>query len=67
MQEIVISEFQYNSVVILTYFFLSFAIMLLDKLFKGKVVEKFFSISKRDSLLNPITLGKRVTLANCDV
>ena len=58
MQGIVIEGFQYNSVVILTYFFLSFAIMVLDKIFKGKLVEKFFSISKKDSLLNPITYFK---------
>lgn len=58
MQGIVIEGFQYNSVVILTYFFLSLAIMLLDKLFRGKLVEKFFSIAKIDSWLNPITYFK---------
>ena len=58
MQEFITKWFQYNSVVILTYFFLCFIIMLLDRLFKGKVVEKFFSISKKDSWLNPITYFK---------
>ncbi len=58
MQEFVTKWFQYNSVVILTYFFLCFVIMLLDRLFKGKVVEKFFSIAKKDSWLNPITYFK---------
>lgn len=58
MQEFVTNWFQYNSVVILTYFFLCFIIMLLDRLFKGKVVHKFFSIAKKDSWLNPITYFK---------
>lgn len=58
MQEFVTNWFQYNSVVILTYFFLCLIIMIIDKIFKGKFVEKFFSISKKDSWLNPITYFK---------
>ena len=58
MQEFVTNWFQYNSVVILTYFFLCLIIMIIDKIFKGKFVEKFFSICKKDSWLNPITYFK---------
>ena len=46
MQGIVIDGFQYNSIVILTYFFLSFAIMILNYISKGKAVNLFFSTSK---------------------
>lgn len=58
MKEFIIKWFDYNSVVILSYFFLSLFIMIIDKIFKGKVVEKFFSIAKKDSWLNPITYFK---------
>ena len=58
MQGIVIDGFQYNSIVILPYFFLSFAIMILNYISKGKAVNLFFSTSKRDSLLNPFTYFK---------
>ena len=58
MQEFVTNWFQYNSVVILTYFFLCLIIMIIDKIFKGKFVEKFFFLFKKDSWLNPITYFK---------
>ena len=58
MKEFIIKWFDYNSVVILSYFFLSLFIMIIDKIFKGKIVEKFFSIAKKDSWLNPITYFK---------
>ncbi len=61
MNENIIDMFQYNSVVILTYFFAAFAVMVIDKLFRGKVVTNFFSTSKSDSLLNPITYFKLVS------
>ena len=58
MKEFIIKWFDYNSVVILSYFFLSLFIMIIDKIFKGKIVEKFFSIAKKDSWLNQITYFK---------
>ena len=45
MLEDVIYRFQYNSVVILTFFFLCLAILIIDKIFKGKFINCFFTFS----------------------
>ena len=47
--------FQYNSLVILTYFFICFGVMIIHTLTKGESTKRFFSTSSNSSLLNPIT------------
>ena len=49
-----LNYFNYNAKVTLTFFFLSLAVLILDKITKGKSTEKYFS-TERASLLNPIT------------
>ena len=50
-----ISYFQYNSVVILTYFFICLAVMIIHQITDGESTKHFFSTSSNSSLLNPIT------------
>lgn len=58
MTEEIISKFDYNAPVILTYFFICLIILIIDKLCKGKFSATFFSTYKNDSLLNPLTYFK---------
>lgn len=64
---VIINGFQYNSVVILSYFFICVAIWLIDLLTKGKFANKFFR-TKRSSLLNPLTYFRLFShsLGHCD-
>lgn len=50
-----ISYFQYNSVVILTYFFICLSVMIIHQITDGESTKHFFSTSSNSSLLNPIT------------
>ena len=50
-----INYFQYNSVVILTYFFICLGVMLIHQLTSGESTKHFFSTDSNSSLLNPIT------------
>ena len=52
--------FQYNSILILSYFFISFAALILKYLTRGKTNEWFFSCY-RSSPLNPFTYVRMVT------
>ena len=52
--------FQYNSVLILSYFFISFVALILKYLTGGKTNDWFFS-SYRSSPLNPLTYIRMVT------
>lgn len=61
MTEEIITKFDYNSPVILTYFFICLIILLIDKLCKGKFSATFFTTYKNDSLLNPLTYFKLVS------
>lgn len=58
MTEEIITKFDYNAPVILTYFFICLIILLIDKLCKGKFSATFFTTYKNDSLLNPLTYFK---------
>lgn len=49
-----INYFEYNSIVILSFFFLSLVALILNHITKGKSNKKFFS-SYRSSLLSPLT------------
>jgi membrane associated rhomboid family serine protease len=51
---------KYNSVLILTYFFISLVALILDKISKGKINKWLFS-SYRNSLLSPLTYVRLVT------
>ena len=51
--------FQYNSVVILSYFFLSLLVLCLKNITKGKIM-KYFT-SGRGSVFNPLTYIKMFT------
>lgn len=55
-----LNYFQYNSLVILTYFFLSLLVLWLNKLTKNHTNQLFFS-SGRSSLLNPFTYLNLIT------
>ncbi len=55
-----IKYFQYNSVVILSYFFISLAVLILNYLSHDKLNKKLFS-SYRSSLLNPLTYVRFIT------
>lgn len=46
---------QYNSFVILTYFFICLGVMVIHTITKGESTKRFFSTSSNSSLLNPIT------------
>ncbi len=61
MTEEIISKFDYNAPVILTYFFICLIILIIDKLCKGKFSATFFTTYKNDSLLNPLTYFKLVS------
>lgn len=56
-----ISKFDYNAPVILTYFFICFMILIIDKICKGKFSAIFFTTYKNDSLLNPLTYFKLIS------
>lgn len=51
---------QYNSVLILTYFFISLVALILNYISKGKTNELFFS-SYRNNPLNPLTYLRLIT------
>lgn len=61
MTEEIISKFDYNAPVILTYFFICFLILMIDKLCRGKFSKIFFTTYKNDSLLNPLTYFKLIS------
>ena len=61
MTEEIISKFDYNAPVILTYFFICFIILMIDKLCRGKFSKTFFTTYKNDSLLNPLTYFKLIS------
>ena len=61
MTEEIISKFDYNAPVILTYFFICLIILMIDKLCKGKFSAIFFTTYKNDSLLNPLTYFKLIS------
>ena len=61
MTEEIITKFDYNSPVILTYFFICLIILLIDKLCKGKFSATFFTTYKNDLLLNPLTYFKLIS------
>ena len=50
----IINYFQYNSIVILSFFFLSLIVLILNKLTKGKSNKYLFSTYK-SSIFNPLT------------
>ena len=54
---------QYNSVVILTLFFICLGVMILDTITKGKTTNASFSTTTNDNLLNPFTYVKWFTYA----
>lgn len=62
-----INNLEYNSVVILSFFFLSFIVLLLKYLTKGKSNDLLFS-SYRSSLFNPLTYVRLFThiLGHCN-
>lgn len=53
--------FQYNSVVILSFFFICLGVMILHAFTKGASTRKFFSTSSNASLLNPLTYVRMFT------
>lgn len=55
-----IEYFDYNSIVILSYFFISLIALFLNKITKGKSNKALF-ISRRTSLLNPLTYIRMFT------
>lgn len=61
MTEEIMTKFDYNSPVILTYFFICLIILLIDKLCKGKFSATFFTTYKNDSLLSPLTYFKLIS------
>lgn len=61
MTEEIMTKFDYNSPVILTYFFICLIILLIDKLCKGKFSATFFTTYKNDLLLNPLTYFKLIS------
>lgn len=61
MTEEIITKFDYNAPVILTYFFICLIILMIDKLCKGKFSATFFTTYKNDSLLNPLTYFKLIS------
>jgi len=58
----ILNNLQYNSVLILTYFFISFFALIMNYMTKGKSNDLLFS-SYRSSLLNPFTYIRMVTHA----
>lgn len=61
MTEEIITKFDYNAPVILTYFFICLIMLMIDKLCKGKFSATFFTTYKNDSLLNPLTYFKLIS------
>lgn len=61
MTEEIITKFDYNAPVILTYFFICLIILMIDKLCKEKFSATFFTTYKNDSLLNPLTYFKLIS------
>lgn len=61
MTEEIITKFDYNAPVVLTYFFICLIILMIDKLCKGKFSAIFFTTYKNDSLLNPLTYFKLIS------
>lgn len=61
MTEEIITKFDYNAPVILTYFFICLIILMIDKLCKGKFSATFFTTYQNDSLLNPLTYFKLIS------
>ena len=57
----IISNFDYNAPVVLTYFFISLSILIIDKVSKNKVSKTLFTTYKNDSLLNPLTYFKLIS------
>lgn len=58
--EKIINYFSYNSVVILSFFFISLLVLILNRITHGKSNRKLFS-SERGHLLNPFTYIRLVT------
>ena len=54
---------QYNSLVVLTFFFISLFVMIIHTLTKGESTKHFFSTSSSSSLLNPLTYVRFFTHA----
>ncbi len=50
-----LNYFQYNSTVILTYFFICLFVMIIHQITNGESTKHFFSTSSSSSLLNPLT------------
>lgn len=61
MTQEILSKVQYNSVVILTFFFISLLILIIDKVCKGKLINTLFVTYKNDSLLSPLTYFKVIS------
>lgn len=61
MTENILSKLDYNSPIILSYFFICLIILLIDKVCKGKFSATFFTTYKNDSLLNPLTYFKLIS------
>ena len=55
-----INYFEYNSIVVLSFFFLAFIVLILNKITNGKSNKKLFS-SYRSSLLSPLTYVRLFT------
>lgn len=53
-------KIKFNSVLILSYFFISLFVLFLSKITKGKTDDLLFS-SRRSSLINPLTYVRLVT------
>lgn len=51
---------KYNSILILSYFFISFIVLILDKISKGKLNDALF-VCRRSSLINPLTYIRLIT------
>ena len=56
----ILSYFQYNSVVILSYFFLSLLVLIFNKITKGKSND-FLFVSGRGTVWNPLTYVRMFT------
>lgn len=61
MTEEIMTKFDYNAPVILTYFLICLIILIIDKIMRGKFSTMFFSSGRNDSLLNPLTYFKLVS------
>ena len=56
----ILKYFQYNSVVILSFFFISLIILILNKIFNDQLNKHLFS-TYRSSLLNPLTYFRMIS------